>query len=80
MRCDLDKLIKGVVLSPASPKFYDFAVRELLKGFGVDPQLVRTSKLNEAFIRPDPGLVREEFRRLQEFAEKEKADPRTGPP
>lgn len=65
VRCDLGKLIRGVVLSPASPKFYESTVRELLKAFGIDPQLVRPSKLNEAFIPPDQDLVREEFRSLQ---------------
>ncbi len=61
VRCDLGKLIQGVVVAPKSPKFYKSAVQEVLKRFDIDPELVKESRLNDTFVPPDPLLVREEW-------------------
>lgn len=59
VRCDLRKLIEQVVVSPKAPPYLESAVRELLKLFKFEPELVRSSRMNEPVFRVERSLDRE---------------------
>lgn len=64
--CDLQKLIEEVVLAPAAPAYMLLALREVLKRFDFNPDLVRLSRLNQTVTPPNPTLVMQEWRRSLE--------------
>jgi hypothetical protein len=61
--CNLKTLITGITLAPRSLPFMESALREVLKRFGLDPELVRPSSMDAAVIAPNPIRVTEEWLR-----------------
>ena len=59
--CDLSRLIGSVMVSPSAPSYMESAIREVLKRFDFDPELVQPSRLSELVTMPNPTLVREEW-------------------
>jgi len=68
IRCDLQKLIKAIVLAPSTPAFIVDAVASACRQFGIDPTLLRRSRLCEG--APEPPDEGEWQRYLQALREK----------
>lgn len=49
--CDLRRLIEGVLIAPKAPPYLESAVREVLKLFEFQPELVKPSRLSEGSVR-----------------------------
>jgi hypothetical protein len=78
VHCDLNRIIEAVIVSSKACPYLEPAVREVLKRFGFNPELVSPSRLNEAVIPPNPTLVQEEWQRqFERTAEILGADERT---
>lgn len=54
--CDLHRLIEGVVTAPQAPPYLELAVREVLRRFEFEPELVTSSRMNEGVLPPDSRL------------------------
>jgi hypothetical protein len=68
IRCDLQKLIKAVVLAPSTPPFIADTVASACRQFAIDPALLRRSRLCEG--APEPPDEGEWQRYLQTLREK----------
>lgn len=58
VQCDLRQLLQTVIVAPKAPPYLEPAVSEVLKRFDFDPVLVKTSRLNETVLAPDPDAFR----------------------
>ena len=61
--CKLHTLINEVVIAPTAATYILPAVREVLRRFDFNPDLVRPSKLNQTVLPPNPALITEEWQR-----------------
>jgi hypothetical protein len=63
VRCCLKTLISGIVMAPKSLPYMTSAVREVLRRFGFEPELVSASPLDAGVRPPNPTQVEEEWAR-----------------
>lgn len=68
LRCNLQRLIKSIVLVPSAPAFIQDSVAVACGHFGIDPAIIRQSKLREG--APGPPDESEWRTYLQELREK----------
>lgn len=58
--CDLAQAISAIVVAPHTPRFLEESVRAVVKRFGLDPSIVKRSRIEEgAPLPPDPSEIAE---------------------